>query len=225
MTSKLTDFATLLQINPFFSGLGPEAIQRLAALCQKRTLTAGETLFVKGDDGDALYGVRRGQIQIETGTKDGETLTLNVLGAGDLFGEIALFDGQPRTANAVASEASELFVLRRSDFLNCLQKDARLSIKVIELLCQRIRWISDRMEETALLPLNVRLARRLVILSEDFGSDIAISQERLATYVGAARETVNRQLQIWRRGGLIDLKRGRIIVTNQDRLATEAKRF
>jgi CRP-like cAMP-binding protein len=219
---KLTDFATLLQINPLFAGLGTEAIQKLAALCQTRMLTAGETLFMKGDEGDALYGLRRGQIQIETNTEDGESLILNVLGPGDLFGEIALFDGQARTANAVAAEATELFVLRRSDFIRCLESDVRLAVKVIELLCQRIRWISDRMEETALLPFSVRLARRLLVLSEDFGADIAISQERLGTYVGAARETVNRQLQVWRRAGLIDLKRGRILVLDQDGLSNAA---
>ncbi len=181
----------------------------------------GETLFVKGDKGDALYGIRRGQIRIETGTPSGDTLTLNVLGPGDLFGEIALFDGQARTADAVAAEASELFVLRRSDFLSYLENDPRVAIRVIELLCQRIRWVSDRMEETALLPFQVRLARRLAILVEDFGMEIHISQDRLANYVGVARETVNRQLQIWRRAGLLDLGRGRILVRDRDRLMRE----
>ncbi len=154
------------------------AIEKLAGLCQKRLLPSGETLFVKGDKGDALYGIRRGQIRIETSTPAGDSLTLNVLGPGDLFGEIALFDGQPRTADAVAAEASELFVLRRSDFLAYLEKDARVAVRVIELLCQRIRWVSDRMEETALLPFQVRLARRLAILVQDFGMEIHISQDR-----------------------------------------------
>ncbi len=181
----------------------------------------GETLFVKGDKGDALYGIRRGQIRIETGTASGDTLTLNVLGPGDLFGEIALFDGQARTADAVASEPSELFVLRRSDFLAYLEKDARVAVRVIELLCQRIRWVSDRMEETALLPFQVRLARRLAILVDDFGMEINISQDRLANYVGVARETVNRQLQIWRRAGVLDLGRGRIMILDREKLMRE----
>ncbi len=144
-----------------------------------------------------------------------------MLGPGDLFGEIALFDGEPRTADAVAVEPSELFVLRRGDFLNYLEKDARVAIRVIELLCRRIRWVSERMEETALLPFQVRLARRLAILVDDFGTDIQISQERLANYVGAARETVNRQLQIWRRAGLLDLGRGRILIRDREKLMRE----
>ena len=221
--SKPLDFAALLRVNAFFAGLGAATIEALARLCQRQMLAAGETLFVKGDEGNALYGIRRGQVSIETNTVGGDRLTLNVLGAGDLFGEIALFDGHARTADAVAAEDTELFVLRRSDFLVYLARDSSVAIRVIELLCQRIRWVSDRMEEAALLPLEVRLARRLVMLAQDFGSEILISQERLASYVGAARETVNRQLQIWRRAGIIDLGRGRIDVLDRERLEKEGR--
>ncbi|MGA8990015.1 MAG: cyclic nucleotide-binding domain-containing protein, partial [Rhodoplanes sp.] len=113
--SKPLEFATILGMNPLFAGLGAEAIGSLARLCQTRRLPAGQTLFVKGDPGDALYGVRRGQIRIETGTTAGERLTIEVFGAGDLFGEIAVLDGRPRTADAVAQEDAELFVLPRAD--------------------------------------------------------------------------------------------------------------
>ena len=118
-------------------------------------------LFQKGDPGDALYGVRRGQIRIETGASDGSRLTLNFMGSGDLFGEVAVLDGQSRTADATAGEATELFVLRREDFLAFLEREPKVAIKIIMLLCQRIRWQSERMEESMLQPLPVRLARRL----------------------------------------------------------------
>jgi len=101
-TSKRPEFAALLGMNALFSGLGDDAIRNIAGLCTRRHLDAGEVLFQKGDRGDSLYGVRRGRIRIETGTAGGGRLTLNVLGPGDLFGEIALFDGQPRTADAIA---------------------------------------------------------------------------------------------------------------------------
>jgi CRP/FNR family transcriptional regulator, cyclic AMP receptor protein len=221
--TKPVDFAKLLRINAFFAGLDDAIIDRLATLCRIHHLTPNETLFVKGDDGDALYGIRRGQIRIETGTSGGETLTLNMLGAGDLFGEIALFDGQNRTADAVATEPTELFVLKRADFLALLNKDTQIAIRVIEFLCQRLRWVSDRLEEATLLPLPVRLARRLMRLSQDFGNEVSISQEQLANYVGAARESVNRQLQIWRRAGILDLRRGVIIVLDTPKLAEETK--
>lgn len=221
--SRPIDFSTLLRTNSFFSGFDAATIARLAGLCRTRNLTAGETLFTKGDEGDALYGIRRGQIRIETGTKSGEVLTLNLLGPGDLFGEIALFDGHERTADAVATEASELFILRRSDFLALLEKDPRIAIRVIEFLCERLRWVSDRVEEATLLPLSVRLARRIELLGQDYGREVVISQEQLAHYVGAARESVNRQLQIWRRAGILDLHRGRIILLDMQRLARETQ--
>jgi CRP/FNR family cyclic AMP-dependent transcriptional regulator len=221
--TKPVDFAKLLRSNSFFAGLEDAMIDRFAALCRIRHIEGGETLFVKGDDGDALYGIRRGQIRIESTTSAGETLTLNMLGSGDVFGEIALFDGQSRTADAVATEPTELFVLKRADFLALLQKDAQIAIRVIEFLCLRLRWVSDRLEEASLLPLPVRLARRLVRLGQDFGSEVNISQEQLANYVGAARESVNRQLQIWRRAEILDLRRGCIVVLDMQKLSKETR--
>ncbi len=148
---------------------------------------------------------------------------MNVLGPGDLFGEIAVLDGEPRTADALAAEPSELFVVRRNNFLNYLESEPRVSVKLIGLLCQRIRWASDRFEESILLPLQVRLARRLCALAADFGSEVCISQEQLGIYVGVARESVNRQLQQWRREGILELRRGRILLLDADRLRAEAR--
>ena len=218
-TSKPPDFAVLLRLNPLFAGLGDDALARIAALCVRRQLAAGEVLFVKGDEGDALYGIRRGQIRIATGTEAGKRLTLNVLGPGDLLGEIALLDGRSRTADAIASEPTELFMVRRQDFLRLLEREPRIAVHLIELLCERVRWVSERMEETALLPLEVRLARRIQRLAADFGSELQISQEELGILLGVTRESVNRQLQQWRRQGVIELGRGRIRLLDPERLA------
>jgi len=218
------EFANLLGVNPLFSGLGTEAINSLAALCQKRHLAAGQVLFVKGDIGDALYGVRRGQIRIETGTANGERLTIGVFGAGDLFGEIALLDGRPRTADAVAAGPAEVFVLPRAEFLIHLEREPRLAVRIIELLCDRIRASNERIEDTIFLPLHARLARRILALTDDFGAELLITQEELAALVGAARESVNRQLQEWRESGMVKLGRGRIRVLDAQQLAIEGGR-
>lgn len=221
--SKQSEFAVLLGLNPLFSGLGTESILKIAALCHAQNLAAGEVLFQKGDSGDALYGIRRGQIRIETGSAGGGRLTMNVLGAGDVFGEIAVLDGQTRTADATAAEASELFIVRRNDFLSYLESEPQVALKLIALLCQRIRLASDRFEEAVLLPLHVRLARRLCALAADFGSEVHISQEQLGIYAGAARESVNRQLQHWRQQGILELRRGCILLLNVARLKAEAR--
>jgi CRP-like cAMP-binding protein len=212
------NLALLLGANPFFARLGQEAIEAIAVLCVSRHLEREETLFLKGDAGDALYAVRRGQIRIGTGSISGRRLTLNLLGSGDVFGEVALLDGRPRTADAVAVEATELYMVRRRDFLDLLVKRPAVAIQIIELLCERVRWMSAQMEERALLPLETRLAHRLVALSEDYGSELHVSQEELAIFVGASRESVNRQLQNWRRQGWIELSRNRIRVLHPSRL-------
>ncbi len=221
--SKQAEFAVILKMNPMFADLGTDELQRIAGLCHTQQLAAGEVLFQKGDAGDALFGVRRGQVRIETGASDGSRLTLNFMGPGDLFGEVAVLDGQNRTADATAGEPSELFVLRREDFLSFLEREPKVAIKIIMLLCQRIRWQSERMEESMLQPLPVRLARRLCALAADFGSEVHISQEQLGVFVGAARESVNRQLQLWRKDGILDLQRGRILLQNMTKLAAVAK--
>lgn len=221
---KLSEFAALLSMNSLFAKLGEEPLERIAGLCVRRRLSTGELLFEKGDQGDSLYGVRRGTIRIETGSEGGERLTLNMLGPGDLFGEIALLDGQTRTANAVAAEDCELFVLRRPDFLLFMEREPRIAIRLIELLCQRLRWMNERMEEVALLPLHCRMARRLAGLALDFGTELHITQGELSEFVGGARESVSRQLQKWRRAGIVELRRGRIIIINSERLAAEASK-
>ncbi|HWJ75113.1 MAG TPA: Crp/Fnr family transcriptional regulator [Kaistia sp.] len=221
--SKQAEFAVLLKLNSMFADLDAQELQRIAALCQTQHLPAGAVLFQKGDDGDALFGIRKGQVRIETGIADGTRLTLNILGSGDMFGEVAVLDGEPRTADAIADEPSELFILRRADFLAHLEREPRVAVKLIALLCQRIRWMSERMEESVLLPLPVRLARRLCALASDFGSEVHISQEQLGIFVGAARESVNRQLQQWRKEGLVDLRRGRILLLEAAKLSSVAR--
>src|SRR6201989_1765890 len=185
--SKQTEFAVILKMNPMFADLGADELQRISGLCHTQQLSVGEVLFQKGDPGDALFGVRRGQIRIETGASDGSRLTLNFMGSGDLFGEVAVLDGQSRTADAMAGEPTELFVLRRDDFLSFLESEPKVAIKIIQLLCQRIRWQSERMDGVTVQPLPVRLARRLCALASDFGSEVHILQEPLRVFVGAAR--------------------------------------
>jgi CRP-like cAMP-binding protein len=221
--SKAAEFAVILKMNPMFADLGADELQRISSLCHTRHLAVGETLFRKGDPGDALFGVRRGQIRIETGASDGGRLTLNFMAPGDLFGEVAVLAGQSRTAHATAGEVTELFVLRRADFLEHLEREPRAAIKIIQLLCQRIRWQSERMEESVPQPLPVRLARRLCALAADFGAEVHISQQQLGVFVGAARESVNRQLRLWRKDGILDLQRGRIQLLNMNRLTALAR--
>src|SRR3979409_2425729 len=111
--SKQAEFAVILKMTPMFADLGADELQRISSLCHTQNLGVGEMLFQKGDPGAALFGVRRGPIRIETGASDGSRLTLNFMGPGDLFGEVAVLDGQSRTADATAAVPPEVFPLRR----------------------------------------------------------------------------------------------------------------
>lgn len=210
--------ARFLSANPFFAGLGEGALQAVARLCVTRSLAAREVLFHKNDPADALFAVRRGGIRIVTGTAEGRQLTLNLLGPGDVFGEVALLDGCPRTAEAVATEPTELFVIRRRDFLDLLTQQPSIALAIIELLCKRVRWMSARMEETNFLPVPARLGRRLTALADDYGEEIQVTQEELAVFANTSRETVNRQLQVWKRDGLVALGRSRIRLLDRQAL-------
>ena len=222
--AKSPELAVLLGTNSLFRGLGTEALTTIAGLCHLRQIQPNQVLFVKGDPGDALYGVRRGQIRIETGTATGQRLTIEMFGPGDAFGEIALLDGRPRTADAIAADSCELFVLPRNEFIQYLERDSRLAVRIIELLCGRLRQTNENMEATIFLPLRARLARRLSALAEDFGAELHITQEELGALLGVARESVNRQLQEWRRSGIVQLRRGQIFVVDARQLAREAGR-
>ena len=129
----------------------------------------------------------------------------------------------PVTAPVAPAVPAPAILAATHHLLGHLEREPRVAIKIIELLCQRIRWQSERMEESMLQPLPVRLARRLCALSSDFGSEVHISQEQLGVFVGAARESVNRQLQLWRKDGILDLQRGRILLQNMTKLTAVAR--
>ena len=223
MKSEQNDILLMIDRSPLFAALEENVRRTLAKLGMVRLLTAGETLFLKNEAADALYAVARGEICICTSTDDGHQLTLNLLGAGDVFGEVALLDGQPRTADAVATEATELLMIRRRDFLDMLSDQPKIAIAMIEILCQRVRWMSSRMEETNFLPVSARVARRLADLADSYGDQIMTTQDQLAVFANTSRETVNRQLRVWKREGLIELGRNRIRLLDRQALDIVAR--
>src|ERR1700676_2570424 len=127
---------TILERNSLFRGLPIATIQRISALAIRRTYKRGVIVFAHGDPGDALYGVVTGKIRISSSARDGKEIFLNVMEPGDTFGEIALLDGNKRTATARATVPSELIIIMRDHFLALLQQEPRLTIHLLQLLCQ-----------------------------------------------------------------------------------------
>ncbi len=151
----------------------------------------------------------------------------NLLGKGDIFGEIALLDGHPRTADAIAVTDCDLFVIERRDFLPLLREEPDISLKIIELLCGRLRRTTDQAESLMFLNLSSRLAKTLLQLSttsdDASARRVTITQRDLANIIGMSRESTNRQLRDWERNKWVRLERGGILLTSVDDLTCIAE--
>jgi CRP/FNR family cyclic AMP-dependent transcriptional regulator len=208
-----------------FAALDAEDIGRLAALAKTRAYPADAAVFLQGDAGNALYAVTRGQVRISIEAPSGAIRHLNLLGPGDLFGEIALLDGGPRTASATTTQPTSLAVIERRPFLALLREAPELSIRLLGLVCARVRWTSDLVEDAAFLPGPARLAKRLLGLKRLAGDDarIRISQALLASLSGLSRQVVSQQLTEWRRLGYVETGRGSITVLDEPALAAAVR--
>lgn len=220
------DKLELLGRNFLFRDLDRSALERLAALAVTRRLKKGEVLFNKGDEGDALYGVRSGNICISTTAPNGKEIILSVMERGDVFGEIALLDGLPRTADAWALEGSELIMMRRRDFTSLLEREPSLAVHLLELLCERLRSTNAMLEDVSFLGLPARLAKRLLSLATIYGQacedgemiGLKLSQSDLGQMLGTSRESINKQLQEWVRQGFVKLGRSRVTICDRPAL-------
>jgi len=210
----------LFRLHPFFASLSPRDAETLLRYTHLKRLTAGQEIFHKDDPGDGLYGVLSGSIAFIVDSADGKELTLNVLGSGEFFGEIALLDGKGRSATAQAREDCELLFIPRGDFLAFFGQRPQAMIGIIELLCARLRLATDHAADTAFLDLSRRLAKRLVWLLDGAPPPAAvrISHAELASMLGVSRERVTRQLSAWSSKGILDQGRGRIVVRDRGAL-------
>lgn len=181
---------------------------------------------MRGDPGDSLCGVVSGRVLISASRPGGKEVFLNVIGPGESFGEIALLDGMMRTATATAMTRTELTIIRRDQFLPLLRTEPQLASHLIQLLCTRVRWTAQLMEDSALLSVPARIAKRLLSLAQLQGRETAggirlnISQEELAQFLGVSRQIVNQHLQSWKADGWIQPGRGNITVCNVRALET-----
>jgi len=212
MAADAGEPGALIERHPLFAGLAAKVHEELLAQSILRQVNGGGIIFEQGEPGLALYGIVEGRVRIySVGTGRGE-VTLNILEAGEVFGEIAMLDGGTRTASALALEPAVLLQLRRESVLATMRRHPELAERIVLLLCRRLRWTSDLIEDAAFLPLPARLAKRLLALAQAHGQTdsrlhLRLSQRQLATLVGASREAVNKLLAQWREEGLIQLQR------------------
>jgi CRP/FNR family transcriptional regulator, cyclic AMP receptor protein len=207
----------VLRKHPIFCDLDAEAFDQLCRYAKHTTLKRGATIFSKGDPGNSLIAVISGTVKISVSSAGGRSAILNLIGPGETFGEVAVLDGQPRTADATANTNCEIFVIDRREFLPFVRSHPALAMKFIELLCTRIRWTSDQVEQVILQNLPGRLAGALIRLTEKHklapkGRTIAITQQEISEMVGMTRESINKQLRVWATRNWVRLEHGAIVV-------------
>jgi CRP-like cAMP-binding protein len=212
---------TIIARDGLFRGLAVATHERIAALATRRAYEEGAIIFMRGDPGDSLCGVVSGRVRISVSRPGGKEVFLNIMIPGETFGEIALLDGEPRTATATAMVRTELFVIPRDQFLCLLESESQLAAHLIQLLCRRVRWTAQLMEDSALLTVPARLAKRLLSLSllhgrqTAVGTKLSISQEELAQFLGLSRQIVNQHLQGWKAKGWVVAGRGNMTIANR----------
>ena len=217
----------ILARTPLFAGLTPAELDTISVMTRLVRLKKQEPLFYKGDPGDALYVVVQGVVRISTVSADGRETVLNLMNAGQIFGEIAALDGGERTADAIAMGEVELLALDRRNLLTFLRSNPEGCIRMLATVCGRLRWVSELLDDANYLELPARLAKRLLLLSKSFGQmtaeglriSLKLSQQELATHMSASREAINRQFKHWTDEGVIAVDSGHVIIRDEPALS------
>lgn len=203
--------------------LSPPEIDELLRFARERRYRDHEVIFRRGDQGTSMMAVLEGRVRITISSEGGKEITLAILPPGSVLGEIALIDGKGRTADATAMGACRLLVLDQRDFLPYLERHPTTAIRLLQVMCERLRRANGMFESLVFMGLEGRLARLLLQLAEEHGEptpkgrrlSLRLSQGELATLVAATRESVNKQLRAWTEQELVSLDQGRLVICDE----------
>jgi CRP/FNR family transcriptional regulator, cyclic AMP receptor protein len=218
------DTLAALQHHPLFGDLPRDDLERLSTYVSTRGFARGSTIFSKGDPGTSLFAICFGTVRISLPSPDRrDAIFRGLVGAGEIFGEIALLDGRPRTADATAMTDCAIMVIDRREFLPLILSQTDIALKLMEVLCARLRTNSEQVEDMLFLDLEGRLAKLLLRLTTKLDSGgphqrIELTQHEIARMIGMSRESTNRQLQAWKELNWIRLERKGIVVLELDAL-------
>jgi CRP/FNR family cyclic AMP-dependent transcriptional regulator len=227
MRSALTDALARVWI---FQGLSQEELAHLSGLAQTKIYKPRETIVEKGDSATEFFVLLRGRAKVGAPGADGSHAAINVMGPGEVFGEIAILDGQPRSATVTTLEECEMAVVNKAGFNNLLSASPSIAVKLLNVLAGRVRELTTRIEDRSFLDVPARLAKQLLWLAKNHGVesgpavriDLRLSQQELGDLVGATRESVNKQLREWTRAGILKQERDCIEIFDLDGLGTIA---
>jgi len=220
----------LFEGHALFGKLPPEDLDALLSHARVEHYPAGREIFAKGSPGRSMIAILSGSVRISAPSQAGRQIVLTILQAGEVFGEIALLDGQDRTADATAIGDCDLLALDHRDFIPFLERRADLCILLLKVLCQRLRQTDQQVEDAVFERLDSRNAKALTRLANSAphgarmgsGVSLRVSQQELAGMVGATRETVNKQLHVWQKAGVVRLGKRLIVIPDTAAIETLA---
>jgi CRP/FNR family cyclic AMP-dependent transcriptional regulator len=218
--------ADFLATVPLFGGLDRTELQRFAELTREKFYPKGSVILFENDPGDSLFVVRQGRVKVVLIGEDGREVILGVLGVGEHFGELALIDDRPRSAHVIAMEESHLLVLRRDDFRRRVESSPVVAWSLLTELSRRLRRADEKIGGLVLLDVPGRIARLLLDLSEESGSDTiekALTHQTIAQMIGASRETVSRAMKDFQDAQWVTVERRRITLANRTALEQRAQ--
>jgi CRP/FNR family transcriptional regulator, cyclic AMP receptor protein len=221
-----------IESGSWFSSLSPPLRQAILARSTVRRLPDGALLSSRGAAADEWCGVAKGAVRVSSVSLSGKQITLTYVEPGVWFGDIALFDGLPRTHDANAHGDSTLLVVRKPDFKQLLDQHTELYEALLRLNCRRLRLMFDVVEDLNTRPLASRLAKQLLLLARSYGIaqgeeiriGLALAQEDLAQLLGASRQRVNQELKGFERGGAVRIEPTRLVVLSKDKLLAIAEK-
>jgi CRP/FNR family cyclic AMP-dependent transcriptional regulator len=211
---------------PLFSGLDSSAAEALRTSMNLVKLRKGQSLFKEGDDGDHLFVVSSGKVKLGTKSADGRENLLMILGPGDMFGELSLFDSGPRTATATAVTDSKLLALGQDKVIPWVKEHPEVSLQLLARLASRLRRTNEVVSDLVFSDVPGRVAKALIDLGVKFGDKRTeglfvnhdLTQEELAQLVGASRETVNKALADFAQRGWLRLEARSVMILDYERL-------
>jgi len=221
----MEDAAFLARV-PLFASLKPALLDELAGKLTPKSYRRGEVIFHQDDPGSAMHLIKSGQVKIATTSPEGEEVIMAILKDSDFFGELSLLDDKPRSADAVAMEATQTLMLRRGDFMDALGKHPEIVSSVLASLAERLRRTDQLLQDAVFLDLPARLSKCLLDLAEKHGVktdkgleiDLRLTQQDLAAAVGVTRVAINKHLGRLQDDDLISLESKRIIITRPEEL-------
>ena len=217
----------LLARVPLLSGLSQAELERIAQVAVPRSFPKGARVFHEGDQSDACYIIRDGEVRVTREHSDGRAIALATLGPGEIVGELAMLDGEVRSASVEAVSDVELLAIAARDMRGLLERNPEITAKLVVALTQRVRETNERVARQSFQTVPSRVAGVLSQLVAEAGSDgqgardgvtIRMNQADLAQLAGTSRESVSRFLAVLERAGVVRVGRGRVTVLETQRL-------